>query len=110
MANVPGETDSERDRDRKETVAAAKKELLAYVKEGGSVNDFLRNYRTELRAAHETWKMMQREAIRTMERNPEEAPVIISEMNKRLEEKGIKHLNIPPSMQEHFNVKLPDDI
>ena len=98
------ETDSERVKDAKETVALAKKELVNFIKEGGDVEEFLTYYRDQLREAHNEYVKAQRKIINAYRdgEDPEVCRVYAEQINAELEEKGIKKFEVPQALIDKF--------
>ena len=78
--------------DCKETLNAAKKEMLKYLKAGGDPDEFLDYYFQELRYAFE----LRSEALRKIDEMGQDDPVMCKEyfdkVNEMLREKGIKEI------------------
>ena len=91
IANNPAlEGDSERVKEAKAVVEAAKKELRQYIKEGGDIKDFLEYYRGQLVQANMEWRESQKSVMRVIREDPGIAVDYVKAVNKRLAEKGIK--------------------
>ncbi|MBQ7188827.1 MAG: hypothetical protein IJR99_05360 [Kiritimatiellae bacterium] len=89
------EGDDEATSELKENVAYAKEEMRKFMEEGGTAQEFVRQYHQQLQKAHQEWLAEQREYLRLRKENPDEAIAYAEETNKRLAEKGIKPLIIP---------------
>lgn len=107
-ANEIKDTDSDRAADAKEMVMLAKEELKKFIKEGGDIEEFLEYYRGELVQAHNEWRESQRQVLQVVKEEPELAPEFIAEVNKRLSEKGIKPVKLPPKLLEQQGIELYD--
>ncbi len=100
------EGDDERIIELKENVALAKKEMIKFIKEGGMPDEFLEYYRNVLRDAHMEFQNSQQEVFKMVREDPEGAAAYLEMVNKRLDEKGIKRVKIPPKMAEKFGVMI----
>ncbi|MBR4170995.1 MAG: hypothetical protein IKR48_05030 [Kiritimatiellae bacterium] len=89
------EDDDEATVEMKENVAYAKEEMRKFMLEGGTAQEFVRQYHQQLQKAHQEWFTEQREFLRLRKEDPEKAMAYAEETNKRLAEKGIKPLIIP---------------
>ena len=89
------EGDDEATSELKENVAYAKEEMRKFMEEGGTAQEFVRQYHQQLQKAHQEWLAEQREYLRLRKENPDEAMAYAEETNKRLAKKGIKPLIIP---------------
>ena len=99
------EGEDERTKDAKESVEFAKKELFAYLKEGGTVQDFLKFYREQLMNDFHERNDAQRMAM-DMYRNGEDKAVcdaFVKKMNERLAEKGIRQFDIPEAFIRKYS-------
>lgn len=94
------EGDSERVKDAKDTVALAKEELRRFVDGGGKVQDFLEYWRGKLVLAHQERMECQRQVIAVAREEPEIALEYLEEINRRLDEKGIKRVKLPDKLME----------
>ncbi len=100
--------DDERIVELKENVALAKKEMIKFIKEGGMPDEFLEYYRNILVDAHREFQSSQQEVFKMVREDPEGAAAYLEMVNKRLDEKGIKRVRIPPKMAEKFGVILDE--
>ena len=99
------ETDSERAADAKECVAAAKKELIKYIKEGGDVDSFIDYYRDQLAEAYHEHTESRKAAI-DMLKNGEDPEIVrkfVEKVNEGLDSKGIKRVELPEKIYEKYN-------
>ena len=104
--NVVGEKDSAKVADAKRTVELAKKELKDYLDKGGDVNEFMAYYRGQLLQAHNLWKDEQVAMMKTCrEEDPEVARAMLEATNKRLSEKGIKPIMMPPIYKKKLGLE-----
>lgn len=89
--NPVTESDSEKTAMSKEAVAAAKKAMIEYIKEGGDPDDFLQYYGQEMKNAYEYRRMAEEQIDELLEEG--DLPVargFIRKMNEVFDEKGIK--------------------
>lgn len=100
------ETDDERTANGKQMVDLAKKELIKYISAGGDVHGFLRYYHDQLRQAHMQRQEAQQSLFRLVREEPELAREYLDAVNARLDEKGIKHVKIPPKLAERYGIEL----
>lgn len=98
------EGDSEKAKEAKQMVELAKKELVKFIKEGGSVNEFLEYYRGELVQAHNEWKECQKSVLQVVREDPDLAADYIAEVNNRLSQKGIRPVKLPPKLKEQLGI------
>lgn len=103
--NPIAETDSEKVKQTKETLAAAKKELMKFIKEGGDADQFFDYYRGELQQARDEWLETQKSVFKVIKDDPDIAEVYINEVNDRLSQKGIKPVMVPPKLKEKLGQK-----
>ena len=99
------EGDSEKAKEAKAMVELAKKELIKFIKEGGSVDEFFEYYRGELVQAHNEWQDSQKSVMKVIREEPEIAADYIREVNARLNEKGIRSVKIPPKLLEQLGIE-----
>lgn len=97
------ESDDDLARNAKESVQLVKKELVRFVEEGGAVNEFFEYYHGELVKAHNEWIDCQKSVIKVIREEPEIAHEYIDAVNKRLNDKGIRSVKIPPPMTEFLD-------
>lgn len=100
------ETDNEKQREAKEIVMEAKKELREYIKQGGDIDQFLEYYRGQLVQAHSEWQESQKSVMKVIREDPDIAGEYIKEVNERLAKKGIKPVMIPPPLAERVGIDL----
>ena len=86
------ETDSEKVKFCKEQVDAAKKEMIAYIKQGGDPDDFLQYYYHELRSCFETRREAIRQAQHLFDEDPELGRAFVEKVNEKFEKDGIKQI------------------
>ena len=93
--NEVSEKDSPQMAANKELIAAAKKELKAYIKEGGKPNDFFEHYHHQLELAAQKRRdaMMQLNKIIREDRDPELARQFQAKVNEQFEKEGIMKLS-----------------
>ena len=87
--------DSEAVKMSKETLAAAKSAMIAFVKDGGEPEDFLDHYYNELDKCFRMRKDLERQIKKFVHEggSREDASIMFERMNESLEEKGILPLN-----------------
>jgi hypothetical protein len=98
------EGDSEKAKEAKQMVEMAKKELIKFLKEGGSVDEFFEYYRGELVQAHNEWKECQKSVLQVVREEPDLAAEYITEINNRLSQKGIRPVKLPPKLKEQLGI------
>ena len=98
------EGDSEKAKEAKQMVELAKKELIKFIKEGGSVDEFFEYYRGELVQAHNEWKESQKSVLQVVREEPDLAADYIREVNDRLSAKGIRPVKLPPKLKEQLGI------
>ena len=96
--------DSEKVQRAKENVELAKKELRTFLKSGGDVKEFLDYYRGQLVQANNEWRESQRSVMKVVREDPDIAGEYLKEVNKRLTEKGIKPVVLPPKTREKLGL------
>ena len=99
------EGDSEKAKEAKQMVELAKKELIKYIKEGGTVDSFLEYYRGELMQAHNEWKECQKSVLQVVRDEPDLAADYIAEINNRLSQKSIRPVKLPPKLKEQLGIE-----
>ena len=99
------ETDSEKVKECKEMVALAKKELIAYIKEGGNVEDFLAYYRDQLKEAYHDFTSAKQKIFQAYidGEDPEVCRVYAEQVNAELARKGIKQVSVPQALIDKFS-------
>lgn len=103
------EGDSEARAFAKESVQQAKDELKAFIKEGGTPEEFLEYYHGQLMSACQEWRMTQKEIFRTIREDPGVAKEYIRDVNARLAEKGIKPVTVPPGLLLKYGIDPEDN-
>ena len=86
------DSDSERTIECKEAVAAAKKEMMHYLREGGDPDDFLQYYSQELKRAFEVRSEAISQIQEVWDEDPELGKEFLDKINERLKEEGIKEI------------------
>ena len=77
----------------KETVAAVKKEMADFLKQGGGTpRDFLQYYQKILVDAHREYMIASEECEKVREEHPEIFDEFLKKVNKRLQDKGIRQV------------------
>ena len=92
----PNEKDPEKIKEAKEVVELAKAELREYIKEGGDIESFLEYYHGKLQQAFQERASYQSSVMRVIREEPEIAADFIREVNKKLDEKGIRRVTVAP--------------
>lgn len=100
------DTDDERTVKGKETVALAKKELVKFISDGGTAEEFLQYYHDQLRQAHMVRQEAQQSLFKLVREEPELARDYLEQVNAKLSEKGIKNVKIPARLAEHLGLNL----
>ena len=103
------ETDDERQKEKKEVVQLAKKELIAYIKEGGDPDDFLAYYQGQLKMAHKEYMDARKSVFDVMRNDPDIAAEYIDKVNTSLREKGIKEVVVPQKALDAFGIILKSE-
>lgn len=98
------EEDDEATKESKEIVQQAKKELIEYITNGGSPDEFLQYYRGQLEQAHMQFEEAKSSVIEVMKQDPDLAEDYLKSVNKKLIEKGIKPVRIHPKMAAKYGV------
>ena len=98
-------TDSEKVKECKEVVALAKKELIAYIKEGGNVEDFLAYYRDQLMEAYHDFASAKRKIFQAYidGEDQEVCRVYAEQVNAELAQKGIRQVIVPQALIDKFS-------
>jgi hypothetical protein len=91
--NEVKDTDSERVKECKENVAYAKKEMIAYIKEGGDPDGFLQYYFQELKSAFELRNEAISQITEVWSENPELGRQFLEKVNEKFTNEGIKLIN-----------------
>lgn len=91
--NEVKDSDSERTIECKEAVAAAKKEMMHYLKEGGDPDDFLQYYSQELKRAFEVRSEAINQIQEVWDEDPELGKEFMDKINEKFKEEGIKEIN-----------------
>ena len=86
------DSDSERTIECKEAVAAAKREMMQYLKEGGDPDDFLQYYSQELKRAFEMRNEAVNQVQEVWDEDPELGKEFLDKINERFKEEGIKEI------------------
>lgn len=106
IANNPViEGDSDEVKDAKATVELVKKEMVAFIKEGGAAKDFLPYYYDKLRSAFEERRESLREVARVALQEPEIAQTFYEDVNKRLTEKGIRPIEFTDKQKAKLGLR-----
>jgi len=97
---IADDADPERVKDAKDTVALAKEELRRFVDGGGKVQDFLEYWRGKLQLAYDERMQCRKQVIEVVREEPDIALDFLEEVNRRLDEKGIKRVVLPEKLME----------
>lgn len=105
IANNPAIAgDSEKVKLAKEIVEGVKKELRAYIKDGGDVESFMQYYYAKLAGAYEERMEASRSVVKLAQEEPDIVYDYIERVNKHLREKGIKEIFLPKHIKEQLNI------
>ena len=86
----------------KETIALAKKEMIEYLKTGGTPEEFFTYYYNKLESAYNERKMANVMMMKSLKENPEIVVEFTERINEKLREKGIKELSLPPQFLKNY--------
>ena len=103
------DSDDDRQKEKKEMVQIAKKELIKYIKEGGNPDDFLEYYQGQLQQAHKQYADARKSVFEIMRNDPAIAGEYIKKVNTVLRAKGIKEIKPPQKALDAFGVTIEDD-
>lgn len=110
IANNPiVEGDSESVKNAKEIVALAKKELRDYIKQGGEVEEFLEYYRGQLTQMHNEHVDAMKSVRQIINEDPDIAVEYLNQVNKRLEERGIKPVTLTRGQKARLGIEIEGD-
>lgn len=94
-------TDTPQERARKEAVNIMKDEMRAYIAQGGSATQYVREIQARQKEESDLKRAAEREFMRMYrEGNRDEAMKFFDEANRELGGKGISPLKVPPSFQK----------
>lgn len=96
--------DSEKIKEAKKMVELAKKELRAYLKEGGDVQSFLEYYRGQLVQAHMERSESYKSLGKIVREDPGLAGDYLREVNAKLREKGIRPIQLSAKQKETLGI------
>ena len=106
FANNPViEGDSEKIKEAKATVEQVKKEMIAYIKDGGDPQAFMSYYHTKLQDAFIEKRDSLKEVARVAIEEPEIAQKFYQEVNKRLESKGIAPIELTEKQKQRLGLE-----
>lgn len=106
IANNPGlEGDSDQVREAKATVEFVKKEMMQFIKGGGSPSEFMSYYYDKLNSAFEERRASMREVVRIAQEEPEIAQEYYEQTEKNLSEKGIRGLEFSLKQKERLGLE-----
>ena len=104
-ANPVLDTDTEAQRESKEMVSLAKKEMIDYIKKGGEPEEFLRYYHGKLQEAFD----LRRESAKSFMSMAREDPSIAGEylklINKELANKGIRQIELNERQRKRLELE-----
>ena len=99
------EGDSEKVKEAKATVEQVKKEMIAYIKDGGDPQSFMSYYHTKLQDAFIEKRDTLKEVARVAIEEPEIAQKFYQEVNKRLEAKGISPIELTEKQKQRLGLE-----
>jgi len=99
------ESDTEEQREAKETVELAKKEMSDYIKAGGDPGDFLAYYRGKLQDAFETRRESAKAFMQVLREEPDIAGEYLEQLNDRLAEKGIRTIELTEKQKQRMGIE-----
>lgn len=106
FANNPViEGDSEQVKEAKATVEQVKKEMIAYIKDGGDPQSFMSYYHTKLQDAFIERRDSLKEVARVAIEEPGIAQKFYQEVNKRLESKGITPIELTEKQKQRLGLE-----
>ena len=98
------EKDDDKTAAAKEMIDFAKKEMSAFMEQGGDPDKFLKFYHGELRRAHELREMFRRELEKAIDEKPDEAADMYRAMNEALAKDGIRGLDLDDEDRERIGL------
>lgn len=104
-ANPVIEGDSEEIKEAKATVEMVKKEMLAYIKEGGHPEDFMAHYYDKLQSAFVERRDSLKEIARVAIEEPEIAQDFYKKVNERLISKGITPIELTDRQKQRLGLE-----
>ena len=99
------EGDSEEIKEAKATVELVKKEMIAYIKDGGHPEDFMAHYYNKLQTAFQERRDSLKEIARVAIEEPEIAQELYNTINKRLESKGITPIELTEKQKQRLGLE-----
>ena len=99
------EGDSEEIKEAKATVELVKKEMIAYIKDGGHPEDFMAHYYNKLQTAFQERRDSLKEIARVAIEEPEIAQEFYNTINKRLESKGITPIELTEKQKQRLGLE-----
>ena len=104
-SNPSLEGDSDQVREAKATVEFVKKEMMQFIKGGGSPSEFMSYYYDKLNSAFEERRASMREVVRIAQAEPEIAQEYYEQTEKKLSEKGIRGLEFSQKQKERLGLE-----
>lgn len=99
------EGDSDEIKEAKATVELVKKEMIAYIKEGGHPEDFMAHYYSKLQSAFQERRDSLKEIARVAIEEPEIAQEFYKTINKNLESKGITPIELTEKQKQRLGLE-----
>ena len=99
------ETDTEKQREAKEMVELAKKEMAAYIKDGGAPEGFLSYYHGKLQEAFDMRRESMMSLMKVAREEPEIAGEYLERLNKSLSEKGIREIELTEKQRKRLGME-----
>jgi hypothetical protein len=99
------EGDSEEIKEAKATVELVKKEMIAFIKDGGHPEDFMAHYYNKLQTAFQERRDSLKEIARVAIEEPEIAQEFYNTINKRLESKGITPIELTEKQKQRLGLE-----
>lgn len=99
------EGDSEEIKEAKATVELVKKEMIAYIKDGGHPENFMAHYYNKLQTAFQERRDSLKEIARVAIEEPEIAQEFYNTINKRLESKGITPIELTEKQKQRLGLE-----
>ncbi len=90
------ETDTKREAEAKAIVNEIKKEMRQYLQDGGTPEEFLEYYHSQLRTAAMRRQESIRAAMKVRRESPEMFEDYVNTLNERLRAEGIREMKLPP--------------
>ena len=97
--------DSDEVKEAKATVEIVKKEMIAYIKDGGDPETFMAHYHNKLQSAFQERRDSLKEIARVAIEEPEIAQGFYDAVNKKLESKGIARIELTEKQKERLGLE-----